>query len=596
MTMVLDSIQFQQLVREVSQALSSNSEGVGEVPVVDTLSGISSLPALRLLNGLESVVEAPLSLLSKVAEDGAEQANEATRQAVIAAVRADGSADLADMSRLHTEASTVRAVAATQESIHQALAAKETCMSTEDTRLAALATLAALQEKIDAASLVISSTAAGMDELAAFQKKADDAFVIIARGAEDARNASDALFTLRTLVSGAINGCLSAINGSMLATDEARLYADLALKSASLADARGAEAIRSASGADSAASHAGEQALRAEVAAEAANIAADNANDTANHPTIVGEDNYVYKWNKGTRSYDKTDVYVRGEGFKVSRVFVSVDEMEAYAGAGLEEGDFVLINTGSVEDADTAKLYTYNPDATPKWQFLVDMSGAIGFTGKTPQFSIGTITSVGSGTPASAALTADGVDTGGNPKYKLNIAIPEGAPLRYEDLSPGQISELQRPAIDAIAILNQTNAAVQTAEGSRVENETARKSAETARATAERGRVAAEELRCRAETERSEAVAVVVTRALDASKSAEGAASDCRAALEGLEQGGGTVDTGAVVEALTAVVDTYKADLDTQVGDMAGVMDAINEDTQVSAACALLDEINGEVV
>ena len=36
--------------------------------------------------------------------------------------------------------------------------------------------------------------------------------------------------------------------------------------------------------------------------------------DTASHPTYVGEDNYVYQWNHASQSYDKTSVYVRGEG------------------------------------------------------------------------------------------------------------------------------------------------------------------------------------------------------------------------------------------------------------------------------------------
>lgn len=40
--------------------------------------------------------------------------------------------------------------------------------------------------------------------------------------------------------------------------------------------------------------------------------AIDNANDTANHPTKIGADNYVYEWNKATKAYQKTDILVKG--------------------------------------------------------------------------------------------------------------------------------------------------------------------------------------------------------------------------------------------------------------------------------------------
>ena len=41
--------------------------------------------------------------------------------------------------------------------------------------------------------------------------------------------------------------------------------------------------------------------------------AIDNANDTANHPTKIGADNYVYEWNKATKAYQKTDILVKGD-------------------------------------------------------------------------------------------------------------------------------------------------------------------------------------------------------------------------------------------------------------------------------------------
>ena len=48
-------------------------------------------------------------------------------------------------------------------------------------------------------------------------------------------------------------------------------------------------------------------------ATQGVNAAIDNANDTASHPTKVGPDYYVYIWNSATKTYDKTDIYVKGD-------------------------------------------------------------------------------------------------------------------------------------------------------------------------------------------------------------------------------------------------------------------------------------------
>lgn len=151
----------------------------------------------------------------------------------------------------------------------------------------------------------------------------------------------------------------------------------------------------------------------------------EKAEDIVNHPTYIGEDNYVYVWNRITKTYDKTSIYTRGEGFHVSKTFASVADMEAYIGTDLKEGDFVLIQS-TPDDPDNAKLYTYS-GTQGVYNYLVDMSGALGFAGKTPQFSIGSVITVNPDVPASASLSPDGTDADGNPKYKLNLALPKGA-------------------------------------------------------------------------------------------------------------------------------------------------------------------------
>lgn len=233
-------------------------------------------------------------------------------------------------------------------------------------------------------------------------------------------------------------------------------------------------------------------------AAGRADQAAKDALDTANHPTYVGQDNYVYAWDKAAQAYNKTSIYVRGEGFKISKTYASIAEMESDTEHGLKEGDFVLINADDVENPDNAKIYTVN--AENQFTFLVDMSGAIGFTGKTPQIEVGIIT-VGVGREdAGAALSDNGVDEEGNPKYLLNLRIPS---IRLEDLTEEEIAELQSPASGMIAKLEETDNLAKANEEAREDAESLRRQSEDKRIEAELGRVESESLRKEAEDARA---------------------------------------------------------------------------------------------
>ena len=157
------------------------------------------------------------------------------------------------------------------------------------------------------------------------------------------------------------------------------------------------------------------------VATALANASASAAQETADHPTYIGSDHYVYKWNRETKAYDKTDIFVKGDAFSIRKVYESVKQMEGdLSNAQVKEGDFVLINTNDVEKPDNARLYIRT---SAGFDFLVDMSGAIGFTGKTPQLGIGTVSS---GETAVVSLSEDGTDATGNPKFKLNLVLPKG--------------------------------------------------------------------------------------------------------------------------------------------------------------------------
>lgn len=86
---------------------------------------------------------------------------------------------------------------------------------------------------------------------------------------------------------------------------EAGEAAEAANTAASNADAKAGLADTSATNANTAASE-------ANTAKEGVLDAIDNANDTAEHPTYIGTDFYVYKWNKTTKVYENTDIFVKG--------------------------------------------------------------------------------------------------------------------------------------------------------------------------------------------------------------------------------------------------------------------------------------------
>ena len=179
--------------------------------------------------------------------------------------------------------------------------------------------------------------------------------------------------------------------------------------------------------------------------------ATSDANSMASHPPYVDADGYYYKWNVGTQTYDKTDVNLVGKPFAIKKVFPSVADMEATDVNTFAENDFLLINTADVEDADNAKLYVValNEQGEKFYSYLVDLSGFRGFTGKTPQLTIGTITTLEDGEEAAASLTYDGVDNDGNPKYKINFGIPKGKSFTFSDFTEEQLEELKKPATDA---------------------------------------------------------------------------------------------------------------------------------------------------
>ena len=127
MTMALTETEKTALVNEVLNRIKAESQSVDGLETVSTLSGITSLPAMR---GTD-VVSAPLTLLSKPADDAAKTANAAATAASNAATLAEGAAKTAnEKAGLANDAA--------DKANDAAMAANLAASSYEETALAAL--------------------------------------------------------------------------------------------------------------------------------------------------------------------------------------------------------------------------------------------------------------------------------------------------------------------------------------------------------------------------------------------------------------------------------------------------------------------------
>ena len=110
---------------------------------------------------------------------------------------------------------------------------------------------------------------------------------------------------------------------------------------------------------------------------------------------------------------DKGD---KGDAFAIAKTFASVSAMNSgFSTDGVKEGQFVMIDTGNVNDADNAKLYVKGKSA---YAYITDLSGATGMTG--PQGPKGDKGATGpqGATGATGATGAAGKD-GETPTFKI---------------------------------------------------------------------------------------------------------------------------------------------------------------------------------
>ena len=112
-----------------------------------------------------------------------------------------------------------------------------------------------------------------------------------------------------------------------------------------------------------------------------------------------------------------------GKPFKIKKTYSSITDMNQNIQADLDLYEFCMIDTGSVQDEDTAKLYMRDVDGA---HYITDLSGAQGIqgvkgeTGATPNLTVGTVTTGEPGTDV--VVTVTGTDE--NPIF--NFTIPKG--------------------------------------------------------------------------------------------------------------------------------------------------------------------------
>lgn len=104
---------------------------------------------------------------------------------------------------------------------------------------------------------------------------------------------------------------------------------------------------------EEATSNANNAAVTAEEKATAANVAAQEAEKIANNPTYIGKDHYVYVYNKDTESFDKTDIYCKGEpgsSFRVSGEYATLEALKSAVPDGSAVDGFMAVGTEAPYD------------------------------------------------------------------------------------------------------------------------------------------------------------------------------------------------------------------------------------------------------
>ena len=243
--------------------------------------------------------------------------------------------------------------------------------------------------------------------------------------------------------------------------------------------------------------------------------ATDKAEEIAsNPPKIVDNDWWIYDYD--TKQYVNSGIAAIGDAFTYKKEYPSVEAMEADWGtADVKLGEYVLINTGNVEDPDDAKVYLKTQEG---WKFIVDLSGMQGIQGWSAYEVAVQHGFVGTEEEWVQSLKQPALDAAAEAlDAKAQVEATEQAVKEAEALrvtaEQGRVNaENTRVSNENTRISNEDSRKAEetkrvTAENERIAAENSRKSEEEIRKTNEANRVSAESSRASAETLRASAEA-----------------------------------------------------------------------------------------
>lgn len=241
----------------------------------------------------------------------------------------------------------------------------------------------------------------------------------------------------------------------------------------------------------------------------------DKAEEIAsNPPKIVDNDWWIYDYD--TKQYVNSGIAAIGDAFTYKKEYPSVEAMEADWGtADVKLGEYVLINTGNVEDPDDAKVYLKTQEG---WKFIVDLSGMQGIQGWSAYEVAVKHGFVGTEEEWVQSLKQPALDAAAEAlDAKAQVEATEQAVKEAESLrvtaEQGRVNaENTRVSNENTRISNEDSRKAEetkrvTAENERIAAENSRRSEEDIRKTNEANRISAESSRASAETLRASAEA-----------------------------------------------------------------------------------------
>lgn len=187
-----------------------------------------------------------------------------------------------------------------------------------------------------------AETLTGISSLPAYQEKDGEDIIVRAPLELLAAPALDAADKANAAATKAEENATAAQTAANSANEKAGLAAQAA------SDANAAK-----EGAEAATQSANNAASNAEEKAAAANTAAQDAEKVANNPTYIGKDHYVYVYNKETESFDKTDIYCKGEpgsSFRVAGEYATLEALKSAVPDGSAVDGFMAVGTEAPYD------------------------------------------------------------------------------------------------------------------------------------------------------------------------------------------------------------------------------------------------------